>query len=246
MINVRKIMFGSLALFLGTVAASAQTYTLTLNGTVTGSSGAYANPGDAFNSTFTLRSPVQMTSPPMSSFLATASAPGDDPFQDTTTTGTHTTTTGESGTAPDGAAAVTIFSGYAGFGHPPTTIYGYQFNSDADEVAPATYQPGYEFWQMTVDLESTDSFVAPTGTLADLGNFPVSDFNYVNSFSLTLEQATYSGMTFTGYTAVATESGTVTSYTIQSASTPEPATWALFLVGAMVIGAAVRGRRIGV
>lgn len=241
MINLRKMLLGGIALLLGMAAASAQTtYTLTLTGTVTSTSAAYANDGDGFTSTFKLRSPVETATPPMSNFQATTFAAGDDPFQDTTTTGTHTTTTGESGTAVDDDATVTIFSGYAGYGHPPTTIYGYQFNSG--EVAPSTYSPGYEFWQMTVDLESTNSLVAPTGNLSDLGNFNVSNFNYVNSFSLTLEQATYSGMVFTGYVPVATESGVVNSYTIQSVTTPEPATWALLLAG-MMIGGGVASRR---
>jgi hypothetical protein len=229
-------------LVLGSGAASAQTiYTLTFAGAVTQSTDAYANAGDGFTGTFTLQSPVAGFGAPGNYFDATASAPSDDPFQDTTTTGVHSTSTGQSGTSPDAAADVAIFSGYVGYGHPSTPFYGYQFNSG--EVAPSTYQPGYEFWQMTITLESTNSLVAPTGMLGDLGNFPVSDFDYGNSFTLTLEQASYSGMTFTGYVPVATETGVITSYAIKQTTAPEPATWALLLAGLTLVILQMRGTR---
>ncbi len=227
-------------LMLGSVAAPAQTvYTVTLNGSFTQSTDAYANAGDAFAATFTLHSPVAGPGSPGNYFDATGSAPGDDPFQDTTTTGAHSTTTGESGMSPDTAADVVIFSGYVGSGHPATPIYGYQFDSGL--AAPSSYQPGDEFWEMTVKLESYSSLVAPTGTLADLGNFPVKDFD-VNSFTLTLEQVTSAGSTFS-YVPVATESGVINSYAIKQTAAPEPATWVLLLAGVALVGRQVRAGR---
>ena len=245
MIKTRKLCLGALALLLGSFGASAQTdYVLTFQGTVGNDTNAYANSGDAFSGTFTLNSPVDIGGAPGTTYQATISGPADDSFLDSTTTGIHLTTTGESGTAPDTGATVTILSDYAGYGHPPTPIYGYQFVSD-DDLAPSSYQPGYEFWQLTVVLESTNSFVAPTGTLADLGNFDIGDFN-TTTFTLTLEQASYNGMTFTGYVPAAYEGGTITSYNIQktATATPEPATWMLLVAGLVAIGGWSRGRDV--